>query len=406
MNSVNLWKKRSNERLKEILRYGRYMFNDHFMLVLLFTFGAGAFYYKDWVETLDATFPTAPIFSIVFGLLLTTGTVITFFKEPDKVFLLPIETELKLYLLRSFILTYIWKAYWVFMVLLVAAPIYVNTVGTGREFLYFAGLTFLLKGINLWIRWSCEFDSDKETILWDSLIRILLNGAIVFLFIKGSLILFVISLLIFVCYGAYYHMRAKKSGLPWERLIENEEKRMAFFYQLANLFTDVPHLRNRVKRRKWLDVFLGRITFTKHHTYMYLYVRTFFRSGDYFGLFTRLTVIGGFLVWGMAGSYIGYIIAVLFIYLTGFQLLSLWKHHEAIIWTDLYPVGQDEKKKAFLKLLVNISLMQNIVFTVFFLTSMDWVKGIALFALLAIFSYCFVYLYCQKRIKKWEEQYL
>lgn len=406
MNSVNLWKKRSNERFKEILRYGRYMFNDHFMLVLLFAFGAGAFYYKDWVETLDATFPTAPIFSIVFGLLLTTGTVITFFKEPDKVFLLPIETELKPYLVRSFILTYIWKAYWVFMVLLVAAPIYVNTIGTGREFLYFAGLTFLLKGINLWIRWSCEFDSDKETILWDSLIRILLNGAIVFLFIKGSYILFVTSLLIFISYGVYYHIRAKKSGLPWERLIENEEKRMVFFYQLANLFTDVPHLRNRVKRRKWLDVFLGRITFTKHHTYMYLYVRTFFRSGDYFGLFTRLTVIGGFLVWGMAGSYIGYIIAVLFIYLTGFQLLSLWKHHEAIIWTDLYPVSQVERKKAFLKLLVNISLIQNIIFTVLFLTSMEWVKGIGLFALLAIFSYCFVYLYCQNRIKKWEEQYL
>lgn len=403
MNSVKLWKKRSNERLKEILRYGRYMFNDHFILVLILALGAGAFYYKDWVETLDASFPTAPIFAVVFGLLVTTGTVITFFKEPDKVFLLPVETELKPYLQRSFILTYFWKVYWVFMILLVAAPIFVNTVGTGNEFFMFSSLVFLLKGINLWIRWNCEFDSDKQTILWDTTIRFLLNAAIVFLFVKESFTLFAISLLILIIYGGYYHYRAKDCGLPWEKLIENEERRMAFFYQLANLFTDVPHLRNRVKRRKWLDLFLGSKRFSQNHTYTYLYKRTFFRSGDYFGLLIRLTVIGGLIVWGLAGSYLGYAIAVLFIYLTGFQLLSLWKHHEAVIWTELYPIGQNEKKRAFLKLLVNLLWVQNIIFTLLFMTAMDWVKGFGLFALLTAFIYSFVFVYCQNRIKKWED---
>ncbi|MCU9601816.1 ABC transporter permease [Pallidibacillus thermolactis] len=405
MNSVKLWKQRSNERLKEILRYGRYMFNDHFVLVLIFAFGAAAFYYQDWVEALDSSFPTALIFGVAFGVLLTSGTVITFFKEPDKVFLLPIETKLQAYLRRSFLLTYIWKAYWVFMVLLVAAPIYVNTTGTGREFLLFAVVALVMRGINLWIRWNCEFDADRQTIIWDTFIRFLLNGVIVFLFIKESYLLFGLCFVILIIYGSYYQVRAKNNGLPWERLIENEEKRMAFFYQLANLFTDVPHLRNRVKRRKWLDPFLGRQSVTHYQTYTYLYSRTFFRSGDYFGLFMRLTIIGSFVVWGVAGSYIGYAVAVLFLYLTGFQLLSLWKHHEAIIWTDLYPVAKVERKKAFMKILVNLLWVQNILFTVLFMTSMDWVRGFGLFALLTAFLYCFVYIFCQSRIHKWEEQY-
>ncbi len=106
------------------------------LLVLIFAFGAAAFYYQDWVEALDCVLSNGTNFRSSLRVLLTSGTVITFFKEPDKVFLLPIETKLQAYLRRSFLLTYIWKAYWVFMVLLVAAPIYVNTTGTGREFLY------------------------------------------------------------------------------------------------------------------------------------------------------------------------------------------------------------------------------------------------------------------------------
>ncbi len=159
-----------------------------------------------------------------------------------------------------------------------------------------------MRGINLWIRWNCEFDADRQTIIWDTFIRFLLNGVIVFLFIKESYLLFGLCFVILIIYGSYYQVRAKNNGLPWERLIENEEKRMAFFYQLANLFTDVPHLRNRVKRRKWLDPFLGRQSVTHYQTYTYLYSRTFFRSGDYFGLFMRLTIIGSFVVWGVAGS--------------------------------------------------------------------------------------------------------
>ncbi|MCU9612505.1 ABC transporter permease [Caldibacillus lycopersici] len=404
MNSKNLWSKRAVERLKEVARYGKYMFNDHLLFVVIIAIGAGAYYYQDWVSGLTAEFPTPILFAIVFGLLLTSGTVMTFFKEPDKVFLLPLETTLKPYIIRSFLLTIVWHLYLLFICLLVLAPIYVNTIINGYSFFLFAAVIFLLKIINLTVRWFVDYDPDKNSIWWDYFIRLLLNGIIIFFYLNETTSLLIASLAIFIIYTVYFGWKSKESGLPWERLIENEVKRMGRFYRIANLFSDVPQLKNEVKRRKWLDIFIRNISLSSEKTYIYLLARTFFRSGDYFGLFVRLTVISSVLIVGFEGSFVGYGIALIFIYLTGFQLLSLWKHHDAIIWTDLYPVSQGVKNKAFLKLILNILWTQNLVFTILFLFSTQWVRGMLLFVILSIFIYLFVYVYCQSRLNKWESE--
>ena len=90
----------------------------------------------------------------------------------------------------------------------------------------------------------------------------------------------------------YYKQQTKEKGLKWEYLIDQDERRMTSFYRLANLFTDVPKLKNRVKRRKWLDSLLVRIPFRQDQSFPFLFTRTFLRSGDYWGLFVRLTLIG------------------------------------------------------------------------------------------------------------------
>ncbi|MEC5272265.1 ABC transporter permease [Caldifermentibacillus hisashii] len=400
MNRDRLWNERFMERLKELLRYGRYIFNDHLLIVLLFAVGGGAYYYKDWVATLDETFPTAGLFAVAFAILLTNGTVITFLKEADKIFLLPIETNLTSYFVRSYILTVLWRLSITFIVLLILIPIYLQTTGTGKALLVFSGLLVLLQFLNLYTRWKVDYDTDQASVTWDLTVRLLLNGLLVFFYINKRFALFAIVCIIFVIYAVYFRNKMKNSGLPWERLIVNEERRMAFFYRIANLFTDVPQLRNRIKRRKWADMFMKSRRWTPSSTYSFLFVRTFFRSGDYFGLFMRLTVIAALLIWGLNGSYIAFAIAILFIYLTGFQLISLWKHYDAVIWPDLYPVGEDTKKKAFLKIMLNILWTQNIIFTVSFITSFEFQRGLLLFLVLSGFCYAFVFLYCKKRIEK------
>ena len=70
---------------------------------------------------------------------------------------------------------------------------------------------------------------------------------------------------------------------------------MMLLYRIANMFVDVPALKERVARRKWLDFILSMIG--EKRTYLYLYTRTFLRSGNYFGLYVRLLALGGVILY-------------------------------------------------------------------------------------------------------------
>jgi ABC-2 type transport system permease protein len=199
-------------------------------------------------------------------------------------------------------------------------------------------------------------------------------------------------------FNAFYK-RTKKMGLKWNQLIEHEEKRMSSFYRIANLFTDVPKLKDTVKRRKWLDVFISRIPFSQQHTYLYLFSRTFIRSSDYLGLFIRLTIIGILALYFISYGIGIILMVVLFLYLTGFQLLPLWNHHQNKLWVDLYPLKEKHKADAFHSLLLVILMVQAVIFALFILA-----KGEALLALIGlltgmVFNYIFIYFYSKKRIK-------
>ncbi|PAF11597.1 hypothetical protein CHH61_26455, partial [Shouchella clausii] len=65
----------------------------------------------------------------------------------------------------------------------------------------------------------------------------------------------------------FFTMKSRDKGLKWEYLIDQEERRMTSFYRLANMFTDVPKLKDRVKRRKWLDWLLSGIPFKQDATF-------------------------------------------------------------------------------------------------------------------------------------------
>ncbi|MBL3233683.1 ABC transporter permease, partial [Klebsiella pneumoniae] len=60
-------------------------------------------------------------------------------------------------------------------------------------------------------------------------------------------------------------------------------------------------------------------------------------------------------------------VSLIFLYLIGYQLLTLWKHPRMKIWIDLYPVGGEEKKKDFLTLLNAILITGSVIFTIIFL---------------------------------------
>ncbi len=57
MDGVTLWHRRFREWLREFLRYGRFIFNDLLMVILILTIGAGTYYYQDFLQLLPQEFP-------------------------------------------------------------------------------------------------------------------------------------------------------------------------------------------------------------------------------------------------------------------------------------------------------------------------------------------------------------
>ncbi|SEN12219.1 ABC-2 type transport system permease protein [Mesobacillus persicus] len=398
-NAQTLWNERFGLFVKETSRYLRYIFNGHLVIVFLFLIGTAGFYYQEWIKTLDANFPAALLMSLLIAFALTYSPILTFLSEADKVFLLPLETKLEVYFKRGILLSLFLQSYVLLILLALVMPMYVKVTETSfRTFIPFLLILLVLKGFNLLIRWKVQYYIEKNTHKVDSIVRFFANAVLLYLLFDGANLIFIAILaIVLVLLFIYYQSQTKEKGLKWEYLIEQEEKRMGAFYRIANLFTDVPKLKDQVKRRKWLDGFLRGMAYGQDHTYSHIYTRTFFRSGDYFGLFLRLTVIGSlglyFLTYGTGQI----ILALLFMYLTGFQLLPLWNHHQNKLWLDLYPLGEKVKEKAFTKLLSMILFIQTALFGMVILVKQDWITAALTILLGVLFTLFFVHFYSKKR---------
>ncbi|MCQ6280663.1 ABC transporter permease [Bacillus sp. EB600] len=396
-----LWRERFGQRTKDLGKYLRYIFNGHLMVVLLFLLGSAAYYYQNWVKGLPDHFPSEIIMAICIGLFLTYSPVYNFLLEADQVFLLPLENKMKRYFYRSGIISFIFQGYILLLVLAVFMPMFARVSSSGfRPFFPFLIVLLVSKAWNLASGWRIQYFIQPSIYRWDAIVRYFINTSFAFLLFKQANPLILVAIaLVMVLYFRSFYIRTKNSNLKWDLLINQEEKRMNSFYRLANLFTDVPTLKDTVKRRKWLDFLLQSIPFSQEKTYHYLYTRTFLRSGDYLGLFVRLTVIGGIAIYFLSFGLGQVLLAVLFLYLTGFQLLPLWNHHQNKLWVDLYPVHANDKKSAFYSLLMVILIVQTIIFAIILLIKSQWSSALLELLVGGSFSYYFVFIYSKKRFK-------
>ena len=401
MNSTALWKERFRHFLQEVRTYSKYVFNDHLKFIFVFIIGAGAYYYQQWLQTLTPSFPTALVMAVLLGLVLTTGSIQTLLKEADLVYLLPVEEKLKPYFTKAFLFTFMIQLYIIAIVAAALAPLYFQQMKqTGAGYIWIVLAFVIVKAWNLFVAWEKSFLTDQNIQRADWFIRFILNGLFVYFLVERTSVLFIGGIvLLMVLYLAIMHQLVKGKPLNWEYLISEEGKKMMLLYRIANMFVDVPALKERVSRRKWLDFILSIIG--EKRTYLYLYTRTFLRSGNYFGLYVRLLALGGVILYFIPFLYGRFIVSLIFLYLIGYQLLTLWKHHRMKIWLDLYPVGGEEKKKDFLTLLNAILITGSVIFTIIFaLATKDFMMTGILLIVSILFSIGFVYQYGAKRIER------
>ncbi|WP_059350484.1 ABC transporter permease [Bacillus coahuilensis] len=403
MNNQTLWEKRFQAYFIEIQKYLRYMFNDHLLFVMIFAVGGGAYTYSEWIKTIPESYPGILVLAVVLSFFSTWTPFYTLLKEADKVYLLPMESRLNDYFKKSMRLSFLFPTIIQLMALLVFMPIYVRVTGEGfSAFLYLGVILMVLRLWNMFIKWSILKTQESSPEFFDTLIRYILNALTIYVMFQPSLTLIhvLILLVILGSYGITMVTSSKSKLLKWERLIAIEEQRMLRFYRVANLFTDVPHLKGQVKRRNWLSFCYQFVPYNREQSYSYLFSRSLIRSDEYFGLCVRLTLIGACLIVWNDIPVLQFFFSVLFLYLTGFQLIPLVEKNKWMIWNLIYPFPKQKMIPSFVRLVQFILFFQSIVFFFLLIILGDYSTGLLMGALNIIFSILFAQVYAPLRLKK------
>lgn len=396
-----LWQKRVQKHIQEQVKYLRLVFNDHFVIAIIFLLGALGYTYANAVKGLD---PRAwwlkPVLSLVLLAAVSFGRLATLLKEADSVFLLPKESGLVTYLksarLYSSWLPLIAMAF----VTLLVAPLLLITKTVPAWHIAVALITLVIikdRRFSIQLRQWYQADETQAT-KWLSLI---LDLAI----IASQLYQWLNLVGVLVALGlAYYQrqqlVRVQKTQLfDWLAAVGAEDSRMGRIYRLYNLFTDVPGLSSQVKRRRYLDGLLKLITAKPANTYLYLYARGFLRGTEFSGLYIRLVVLGGIILCFSHIWWLSLALGLLLIYLVGFQLLPFYNQYDQIIFTHLYPVSTTKRIQAFSQLMRTLLLLQALLFSVILLVTLGMTIQVGL-SVLALFVLVigFVQFYLPKRL--------
>ncbi|MDE1549641.1 ABC transporter permease [Jeotgalibaca caeni] len=398
MNVLEQLANRRKKYFKKMSRYAKYVFNDHFVIVIIFLFGALAYQYAEFLKTVEPPFHIGKwIWALVLSGSLFIGKLATLVQAADPVFLAAKEKEWQHYLKNTKSSSLLFPAFLLFILAGVAFPmLFVGQPFRVLEFLLFYVSLLLLKWTELGIQEEGFYfqtePEKKRALLFVLSFVVLMIGFLMQTWI--SLLLSVVVMVLF--------QRLQKLEVPllhWEKVVHQEEKRSAQLNRLINLFTDIPTVRNPAKRRKYLD---QAVTFLsgKDNPYQYLYARAFVRGSNYSGLYFRLTGIGVLIFIFTTIPLVSLLLNVLFIYLTGFQLSALYGQMDEHLLARLYPAPKIKKEKGFEHLLLQLLVGQSLAFAVATVVGSGPVIAIGALFLNVLFSLLFIRFYLVKRVQK------
>lgn len=361
---LKLWNERLRRHQLNQFKYLRLIFNDNFVLAFIVLIGALGFWYSNLLGTIHHTLVFGkPIVIILLFLAVQVGGIATLLEEPDSTFLLVKEKEFYKYFRAA-------KNYSSFMPVVTLAL--VNFLlsafasrGAGLKIIDIIAIAIGLIVYKLAFL-NVNLMEIYDRVHFGSISMRLASNILLLVALAISTYFFSWTMLI-VAVVYYFYLNAQvrtleTSGqLQWKLAIETEDQRMFRIKRFYNLFTDVPGVNSKIKRRKWLDGLLTPIKPVSSNTYLYLFARGFVRNNEYIGLFLRLTIIQAIMLALIDNFYISLIVEMLFIYLVGFQLKPYFKEVMQNLMQRLYPISGKIKIADFTKVSTTILSIQWII---------------------------------------------
>lgn len=364
MNMRDIWSKRFGHYMNELQKYMQYIFTGHIGVVLVFVLGALGYQYSEWLKVAPSSFPAEWLIAVVVGFILSMSRPVTLLREPDQVYLLPLESSMKAYFNKALRWTYFSQVVLPLLLFIVAIPLLKTVTELSIQEIWI-GVAFvaILKMFNVVLEFNYRYANRGHAVWIDRAARIIMNILVLEAYLHGGIGEAALYGLLII---AYYLMMRKKvfvNPVPYEHFVKIEQNRMLGFYRFANLFTEVPHLRGSIKRRAWLDFVYSSMPFKKDSMQSYLVARTFARTDDLFYLWVRLTAISAVFAAFIELQFVTWIVSAALVFALVIQLKQALTSKGEFRMDMLYPGAGDAREKAVDQLLRKLVLIQAVIVT-------------------------------------------
>ena len=360
MNNLrDIWGARFVHYMTELQKYMKYVFTGHLAIVLVFTIGAGAYAYSEWLKEVPTDFPAAILAAIVIAGALAYSPIVTLLKPADTVYFLPLEHKLDSYLKRAISWTLFSQLALPLGLYVVVLPLLAATETGSKE--VFIGLAIgiaILKWLFVDTEYSFRHARNGAGIWGDRTARFLVAALLIYSWFHGYLYMVVGSVIVLGAYSIYWRKVKNSKPFPYDHFIEVEQNRMMRFYRFANYFTDVPHLKGSVSRRGWLGVFMTSPVFGKTVAQSYLIKRTFLRTDDIFWLWVRLTVLSMLGALFIPFPIVAFIFAGALAFASAVQLIHALRAGDDFRMDMLFPEREEIRPLAIRKMVRTVQWIQ------------------------------------------------
>jgi len=402
---TNLWTERLRRHQLNQFKYLRLIFNDNFVLAFIVLIGALGFWYSNFLGTIHHQLLLGkPIVILILFLAVQVGGIATLLEDPDSTFLLVKEREFYKYFRAA-------KNYSVFVPIVTVALVnfLLSAFASRGAGLKISDIVMIAIGLIMYklgflnVNLMALYGRDKfGTFSMKLVSNLLLLVTLIISTYLFSPAMLIVAVIYYFFLNAQVKTLETSGQLQWKYAIETENQRMFRIKRFYNLFTDVPGVNSKIKRRKWLDGLFKPIKQVSGNTYLYLFARGFVRNNEYIGLFLRLTIIQAVMLALIDNFYISLIVEMLFIYLVGFQLKPYFKEVMQNLMQRLYPISGQTKIADFTKLSTIILSIQWFVSALAILYKF----GFSLNSLIIIVAGCAVlifvnYFYMPRQLKKY-----
>lgn len=363
MNNLHdLWAKRFAHYMSEVQKYMRFIFTGHIAIVLVFLVGAGGYYYSEWLKTVDSSFPSEIIAAIILGALLMRSKPTTLLREPDQVYLLPLESQMPIFFKKAITYSFLSKVMLVIAPYVVLLPMLKATTDLASSFLWLVfAVLIVLKWVNVQGEYVYRYANRGANIWMDYAVRFVISALAVYNLLLNDIVFGLIFVALLFVYVTQLAAKVKNQPVPYEHFVKLEQDRMLSFYRFANYFTDVPHLRGSVRRRGYLNFMYKLASYSKGNAQLYLVLRTFIRTDDHFYLWLRLTLISGAFAAIVNLWWAAMLIVAVLAFATAYQMkIALLTAHEFRM-DQLFPLEYTQREKAVRTVIYVVMLVQAVV---------------------------------------------